>query len=395
MLVSVAFGAWSNYLAGQVSPDGFTFKAQSLGILVPLAGFPVALVLWFLYQGHRARDPWIITFFVLLFLAWPIHVLIARSHGDQFAHTVWLYLPILAMIAFKLPSPHEAWVVIRIFAWLASGILVITFLLEFAGAITVFALSPEIIEWEKTQYWIPLSGFMHVDGRWPGPFGYNSKTGFIGALIVLIAITRWNKWSGLLLGIGVMALLLTAARSSLLACVAGLAVLAIFARSGPTSRIPIKFRLTGAVIGVVAVALLFLFSPTATTGRFGEGGIWQGFLNLWATSPWIGVGQVGILADPIAGISMEAHNQFIQELTRFGLIGLITQYSAFVVALSLAAVSALRRASLPLAIFVAFGVASLSEVFIDAWLLHSTYSLILILATLMCQPTPQGQKQNS
>ena len=193
LLVSVTLGAWSNYLAGQAFPDGLTFKAQSMGIIVPLAVFPVAFILWLLYRGHRARDPWIVTFFVLLFIAWPIHIFIARSHGDQFAHTVWLYLPILAMIAFKLPSKDDAWRVIRIFAWIASGILVITFLLEFFGVIPVFVISPDIIEWEKERYWIPLSGFMHVDGRWPGPFGYNSKTGFIGALIVLIALSRWNK----------------------------------------------------------------------------------------------------------------------------------------------------------------------------------------------------------
>jgi hypothetical protein len=378
LMTALMVAAWVNYLADRGDPADFLLKGQAPGIFVPILAFPAVSIVWLLYRAARARDNWITAFLAILLLAWPVHVVIALSHGDQLAHTVWIYVPLLLMILIKPPSPVDALAVVVWFAWLACGILVVTRVLEVVGLIPVFALDPEIIEWERDQYWMPLNDLLGFEGRWPGPFGFNSKTGFIGALLVIISLARWRPRNAILLLIGVVTLLVTASRGSFLAAACGIAVLATFTRWGWLGRIPLLVRVLAAGAAALGVALWVLWSPTGLTGR--NSWIWPAFFDLWQTSPWIGVGQVGILADPEASVPMEAHNLYLQELTRFGIVGLVVQYLPLLLGLGLALVAAWRGRAWPLAVLVSFGVASITEVFMDGWLMVSAYVLLLVLA---------------
>ena len=382
LILTVMAAGWGNYLSPLIWPEGFTIRGQALAIVIPIILFPVSLLLWLIYNGKRVESPWATAFLIGLAISWVVHMLIIRYHGDQYPHVVWLFIPILIMFFLKAPSPEECWTGIMIFGWAAAVIIVLTRALEMASSIPVFRIDPAIIEWEKERYWLPVSDLLGINGRWPGPFGYNSKTGFIGALLVLIAVARWSRSSWFLLPIGSLVVLATASRGSFLALSAGVAVLVVFATRGPLSRIPISIRTAAFSIIVVLVGLTFLRNPTGTTGRSGPDGIWSNFLDLWRTSPWLGVGQVGILADPDAGISMEAHNLFIQHLTRFGSLGLVIQYIVIGLAIILMIVAAYRGLSWPLVIASTYYVASLTEVFQDGWMQHTIYSLLLVLSTI-------------
>jgi len=173
-------------------------------------------------------------------------------------------------------------------------------------------------------------------------------------------------------------LLVTASRGSFLSAACGLLVLATFTRAGLIGRIPRGWRVSASGVAVALAALWVWTAPTGLTGR--GTWIWPAFINLWETSPWIGVGQVGILADPEASVPMEAHNLFIQELTRFGVLGLVIQYVPFLLGLGLAVIAAFRGRAWPLALLLSFVVASLTEVFMDGWILPSTYILLIVLA---------------
>ena len=258
-------------------------------------------------------------------------------------------------------------------------ILVATRLLEVFDLVPVYPIAQWIIDLEKETYWLPVSEALGVDGRWPGPFGFNSKTGFISTLLVLIGVARWSPSSLAFVPIGLLGILLTGGRGAALALAAGLLVLVVFAQRGPVSRVPLVARATIGAASVVAFGLYFFLSPTATTGRLGDGGIWQDFTDLWATSPWLGVGQTGILADPRTAGTMEAHNLYIQELTRSGVVGFAFQFTVIGLGLALAAIAAYRGLAWPLALLTAYYVASMTEVFQDGWLTHSTYSLLIIL----------------
>jgi hypothetical protein len=381
-MVTVMAAGWANYLSPLVWPEGFTIKGQSLAIIIPIVLFPISAFLWLFYRGTRAQNPWVGAFLIGLAVAWPIHMLILRAHGDQYPHVVWLFIPVLAMLYFKAPNASEAWLLVKLFGWLAVLILITTRALETVGVLSVFRLDPAIIQWEKERYWIPLSGYLGLDGRWPGPFGYNSKTGFIGALLVIIGLASRSRSTWVFAPLGIITLLVTGSRGSMLSAAVGILVLLTFAMRGPITRIPLALRTTAAGISLVLVGWVFLRNPVGTTGRFGEGGIWDAFISLWQSSPWIGVGQVGILADPQASISMEAHNLFLQHLTRFGIVGITVQYLVIAIALGIMAVAAYRGLSWPLAIAAAYYVASLTEVLQDGWLQHTPYSLLLILGAM-------------
>ena len=382
LMLSAMLAAWANYLSPLAFPEGLTVKGQALSIVVPLVGFPVALVLWFVYRGRPTRNPWLIVFLAAMAVTWVAQMIILRSHGDQLTHLVWLVLPILAMVALKAPDAGEAWKVVLVFAWSAVTMLVVTRLLEMTGAVPMFRIERWIIEWEKEQYWLPLSDLLGVDGRWPGPFGYNSKTGFVATLLVLIGLARlrWHSW--VFVPVGVVVILLTGGRGAALSLAAGLFVLLIFATRGPVARIPMALRAAAGAAAVVAFGIFLLLSPLATTGRFGSSGIWAAFYDLWQTSPWLGVGQVGILADPAASVSMEAHSLYLQVLTRFGVIGFAVQFATLLVALALAMWAAYRGLPWPLAILVAYFVASVTEVFQDGLVQVSFYTFLIILGAM-------------
>jgi hypothetical protein len=270
------------------------------------------------------------------------------------------------MLFFKTPSAKECWLLVLLFAWVAAAILVLTKILEFLSVIPIYPLPAGIIEFEKANYWIPISEFFGVEGRWPGPFGYNNKTGFIGALLVLIGVVKFTPMKTILIVVGALTLLLTVSRGSGLALVAGLAIIATFTRSGLLGNIPVVIRATLAATAALFAGLILFFSPLSTTGRLGEGGIWEYFLDLWRQDLWIGVGQSGTYAmNPSAGFYMEAHNVFVQELTKFGIVGLVTQYLAIGLGVLFALLAAFRGLTWPLAIIVSYYVASLTEVFQD------------------------------
>ncbi len=382
LVITVMLAGWANYLSPLVYPDGFAIKGQALSIVIPLVAFPVSLVLWWLYQGSPTRNPWLIAFIAGLAGSWLLHMALLRIHGDQFAHTVWLFVPVLAMLLLKTPTVEEAWQAVTLFAWLAVVILITTRALELLNVIPMFYIEEWIVEWEKKRYWLPFSGYLGLEGRWPGPFGFNSKTGFICTLLVLIGLARLRRSSVVFVTIGVLGILLTGGRGAALALAAGLFVLVVFAAKGPVSRIPMAIRAGAGALAVLGFGLFFLLSPTSTTGRFGQGGIWQAFTDLWRTSPWIGVGQTGILADDRASISMEAHSLYLQELTRYGVLGFTVQFAVIAIGVGITAVAAYRGLAWPLALLSAYYVASLTEVFQDGWLQHSIYSLLILICVI-------------
>jgi len=382
LIVSYMLAFQFNYLGGVLETDALVFKGQSPGIYVPLLLFPVAAALWLLYAGRPAKG-WVLGFLGLLAFAWVVHLTITMAHGDMYTHAIWLYLPTLAMIALKSPGRADAWTAVVVVAWTAATLLVVTRLLEIVGWVPMFKI-PDLsaTEWEKQNYWLPFSGYLGLNGRWPGPFGFNDKTGFMSAIIVIVAVQRW-RWSSLLLGaIGLLGVMLTGGRGPYLAVLTGLGVLLLFSPRVPlVSRIPAWLRLSAVGAGAVALAGYFAFFTTA--GVTGRGAIWAGFLDLWQTSPFIGAGQSAIWqADGIVGAAMDAHSLYVQELTEYGIVGAIVQYGAVAVGLALALRSAARGWPGPLAIVVAYLLAGVTNLLHDGWIAHSAYTLLVIAAVL-------------
>ncbi len=145
-------------------------------------------------------------------VAWFVHLFLFRLHGDLFNHTAWLYVPILVMIWFKPPRANEGWAALTTLGWATAIVLVGTRLLEIVGVINIMYVPQWIIEFDKANYWLPLSGHLGLDGRWPGPFGHNGVTALMGAILVVLAVARWNRSSPIFLTVGALTLLHTGGR---------------------------------------------------------------------------------------------------------------------------------------------------------------------------------------
>jgi hypothetical protein len=362
---------------GYLSPQAVLLKGQSPSIVLIFAAFGLSAVLWFLVKDRpRARGPFA-WFLIAMSVAWVAHLLVSLLHGDLFNHTAWLYVPILLMIFFKPPKVTEGWVALQALGWATALALVVTRLLEILGAIPIMYVPQWIIDLEKGIYWLPLSGYLGLDGRWPGPFGHNGTTAMMGALLVVLAFARWSKSSWVFLVVGVLTLLLTGGRASVGASVLGIAVVAIFATRGPLSKVPLWLRIIGGCVFVVVAAFAMLSGDAGSSGRQG---FWPAFLELWQTSIWVGVGGTGIAVS--GGITQEyehAHNMYIDELARYGIFGFVTQFLALGIGIFILFKAALRGLAGPLALVAAFAVTALTEPRND-WVHPSVTGFMLILA---------------
>lgn len=379
---SYMLGFHLNYMAGVTTPGALDLKSQSPAIYIPWLLVPLAAVLWLLYRGQRAKG-WALVFLVGLGVAWVVHIAITMTHGDMYTHSVWLFLPTLAMIALKSPGREDAWTSVTLIAWIAAIFLLSTRILEIVNIVPMFNI-PDVAatEWEKQNYFLPLSGYLGLDGRWPGPFGFNSKTGFISAFILIVAVQRWRLSSFFLGTVGLLGVVLTGGRAPYLAALAGLMVLVIFAPQIPLlKRVPPWIKVLVIAVSIGAVAAQFALFTTA--GATGREGIWGAFLSLWRESPWIGVGQVGIWnSTGSARITMDAHSVFVQELTKYGVVGFITIYVPVLIGLGLALTAAARAWAGPMAVLAAYLISGFTDVLHDGWQTHSAYSILVILCVL-------------
>jgi len=203
------------------------------------------------------------------------------------------------------------------------------------------------------------------------------------SIIVGAASRSWNRW--VLMAGGLVVLLLTGSRGGFFALALGLFILALFWRPPRKKQIPFSVRIAGTVL-VLLVASMFLYQQGGL-GLTGRVELWAGFFDLWRASPWIGIGQTGISTSPAVVTWMEpswmdAHSMYVQEITRYGIVGGIFAFGGLLVGLGATIVAAIRRWSLPLALMAAYLGAGITEVLHDGWQLLSTHVVMLIVVVL-------------
>ena len=386
LTLTVMLASYANYLKDRLDPSGFTLGGQAPGIYLPILAFPLIFVLWLLCRSWSPRNPWLLAFLGALAAAWIVHFILIRIHNDLYPQTIWLLPLIIAMLAWKPPTWEASWIALRVLAWTALGIMILTFALEQLGLVPQFFTGgPELTEFELENYWLPLREVFGLDGRWPGPFGHISKTAFMSSVIIIIAVADrgWQRW--LLLAGGMIGMLLTGGRGGYLALVAGLAVLLIFARTGPFSRIPVTLRLiTGAALATAGAFTLYSLGSLGLTGRQE---LWAGYLNLWQTSPLIGVGQSGISTSPqivtwMESSWMDAHSLYIEQLTQFGILGSLFIGIVLLLSITLTIKSAWRGHPAPAALLTTYMVAGLTDLLHENLQILSTPILLLILISI-------------
>lgn len=355
------------------------FKGQSAAIVLFFLVFAVAFLSWLTVRSRARAGGLLSGFLILMSVAWVVHLILYRIHGDAFNYTALLYVPILAMIWLKPPTLKEAWTGVLAFAWTVAGVLILTRVLEMIGVLAIRSQSQGVITFDEERYFLPFNDLLGIDGRWPGPFGHNGDTAMMGALLIVIAVSYWTRASWVFIAVGGFTLLLTDGRASIGAAIAGLVVLVVFAREGRIARIPRGVRIGGGLAVLVAGAA-FMYSRSA--GSTGRDTFWPAFLKLWESSPFVGIGTSGIsISGGVTEQYGHAHNLYIDELARYGLLGFLTQFGAIALGVVIAFLAANRGVAGPLAILTAYLVTGITEPR-NGWMSPSVTGMLVILAVV-------------
>lgn len=352
---------------------------QPAGVITLFGFFGLALYAWFRQATVRPATGALSLFLWTLTLAWIVHLVLYRVHGDAFNYTAFLYVPILLMIWLKPPDASQVRMAILAFAWTTSLVLVLTRLLEMFGALEIKAQSEGVINFDEERYFLPLNDFLGIDGRWPGPFGHNGDTAMMGAFLIVIAIGFWSRSSWIFISVGAFTLALTDGRASIGAAIAGLIVMWMFTRSRRIAWAPQWARLLTGTGALMLGALVMFLRPAGLTGRER---IWPAFLDLWWQSPWIGVGGSGFATgNEITKQFTHAHSLYVEELARSGLVGFLTQFFALGIGVFIAARAARIGYSGPLAVMAAYFVTGITEPR-NNWIVPSATWFLLIMMIL-------------
>ena len=379
LAVGVVLERYVNYLWFEI-PIIF---GQPANVLSGFFYFLAAAALWLILEPRARARGWLSAFLVMMAGAWLIHLLLHRYHGDAFNYTALLYVPILFLIWWKPPTQEEAWTAVNALAWTVTLVLVGTRLLETVGLLPVRNQTTDLIAFDTERYFLPLNSILGIDGRWPGPFGHNADTAMMGALLVVISVARWRRPSWVFLTVGVFTLLITGGRASIGAAAAGLLVIFMF-RNGQVLRLSrtVRFSFGLAVLG--AGAWLLFSAPAGLTGR---NMIWPAYFQLWQTSPWLGVGGTGI-ANTDYWVIVDfphAHNMYLNDLTREGLLGAGVQYAAIVLGVVIATRVAWWGAPGALAVIAAYLITGVTEPR-NPWIAPSATGFLFILM-VVCAST--------
>jgi O-antigen ligase len=371
---------------GQGAP---VFKGQPAAIILFFVAFGIAFLFWLGLKNRVRASGFLSWFLILMGVAWFAHLIVYRIHGDAFTYSALLYFPILVMIWLKPPELREAWTAILAFAWTVAGVLVLTRILEMLGVLTLKAQPRGVIEFDIEFYFLPVNDLLGIDGRWSGPFGHNGPTAMMGALLIVIAVAHWTRASWVFIAVGGFTLLVTGGRASMGAAIAAIIVLIVFAKHDRITRIPQVIRIWGGLAILLAGAVFMYTRPAGVTGR---GTFWPAFLELWESSPLVGVGTSGISAS--GGITQQyghAHSLFIDELARYGLLGFVAQFGAIALGVVIAFIAAKRGVAGPLAILTAYLVTGVTEPRND-WINPSVTGTVVILAVVTAATALESKK---
>jgi len=379
LIVGLAASQYAQYVWQYFTPALPTIRSHAPGVWGAWVVVMLAGIVWLFAPFRIPRNSWLNAFLVVSLIGWTARFAIARGHGDLLDLTIWLYPIILLMLWAKFPAATQWRTILLALGWTGSILLVWTRASELLGWIPMAPVSADLVRFEIGEYWLPLSGTLGPEGRWPGPLGGTAFTGALGALLLVLAFALRTKSSWVFGTVGAVVLLLTSSRGSIAGAGAGVAIAILFSNWRLLERFGFLARAALAGAGGLLVIAVVVRTNLTLTGRTN---FWFDFLDLWLQSPVIGVGQTGYYEGTDAtAVSGTAHSFYIDELARNGLIGLTLLAIGFVIAAVLAIRTAKVRAPGPLALLTTIAVLGIVNTPFG-WLSPSLMWLFYVLPVL-------------
>jgi len=380
LVLALLVGGYAEYLRHFLGIGIPLVFGQAPDIYLTAIGVGLAAVLWALYRGTRTRQRLLVAFLGLLAVTWLLHWALSRVHGDAFTYAVLLYVPVVFALWWKTPTRADVQSALLVLGWSLVVVLVGTRILEMLGVLPVLDVGDRILGFELRSYWLPFSGTLGPElGRWHGPLGHAGKTGAAAAFMVVLAVGLRGRSRWVFGVVGVLTLMLTASRGSMIAAAAGVLAVVLFGDNPLTRRVPRRWLLL-AVGGVAlaGLAAVLLRNPNLT----GRTTYWSVAYDVWVTSPVIGVGNSGMQSSELAMAGTNAHNIVFDALVKFGLVGTALVIALLAISVLLAIRAVRVGVALPLGLIATYLVIGMSEADTE-WMRMTLPWLWLVLATLL------------
>lgn len=379
--------------------SGLAVGPTYLADIVAIATLLAMVVLWAVSRPTAHLGTAQRVFLAGGFLAWAVCVVKVLTGGFPTQPALLLMGAMLGLALLRPPDARASGWLLDVLAVGVSAVSLVVLLMEVVGLKGSWydeLQLGDLLTMERSMYWTPLADLLGLDGRWAGPFDHPGRAGQVGALILVWGLTRRGWVRPVLVAAGALFVLLAGSNTAYLSVAVGLALLVVVTalrRFGQLPRWLARVAIAGALLAVVLLLVVIVGPNTGLTGRTT---IWPTYLELWRSSPWTGVGDVGIGAAQHAGLlpawAYHAHNSWLDLLVRYGVPALVLS----VVAIGGAAVATVgyaRRGSAgPLAVLAVLLVASITQPMI-VWLLPTIPMTMLVLAVLASGPDPGGPGQ--
>jgi O-antigen ligase len=378
--------------AHYLDPTTPLFKGHAAGVVFALLGLLVAVSLWIPFRPNVTWPRVSIYAMAVILVAWVYAVLRLQFGGDTFDLTAFCVPVVVLLIMIKPPNSRDVVGSSLLFSYLLIASAMASLALDSAGLVR------SGFDGAMTGYSrIPFIGhFFAIDTRWQGPFGNVNYAGPVGAFLIVYGATVKSWHRVILITGGVCIVLLSQARGAIFALVAGLMVLLAYSTSIRRLRRPWTARLVifGGFI-LAGIAYIGLFDKTMG----GRTDIWRDFLTLWKSSPWIGVGDNGVVRYVMEGGDgtpvirhVHGHSVYVDALTRGGVL-LLVLLLAFTICIGIVgfrAASLGRPASLALLVLVVVGGLAETVYSITYLSIHLVPLLIALMlgSAALSKPTP-------
>ena len=371
-LIPVA-GTFGHYIA----PNEPIFKGQDWGIVVAYVLFVVAILLWIPQRWDFHWGKLEVAFLVNALILWTYQS--ARTQLDQnvFNLTAFLFPLALLLISLKKPSPNA---VRHAYLAMLIGLIAISALSLISGGLGITLNGFYGIDSSESR--IPVvSDLFGIENRWAGPFGSVNYAGPVGGLILISAFAFKGKGRlALCLG-GLAILMLSQARTSIVAVLLAFLTLVLF--SSPLIRSSRSTVYRTLLVASTASAL-FLYVLLIDPSLNGRTPIWSGFFGLFLDQPITGVGYSGVanyislhISDPGFIPHNHAHSIYLDIAARFGLPALLLTLSLLAITLWVSWQNRGLDAGTSLALCVYIFIAGIAET-IFSWQYITIYFFALL-----------------
>jgi len=335
-----------------------------------------AFLAWLLFRSESRWPRTALLIFGLIFIAWLTILMRFHLAGVGYDFGVLALPVLLLLLALKPTSLQDNEIAIRIAALAIVMAAAITFVLE------PFGVTPSSFAVGSGGQRIGVLRDFGLDYRWFGPFIHSNLAGPLGGAVLILGLFSRGVVRLVLLTGGAAIMLFSGSRTGLVPLVLAV-MLMIFLHFRTRPEIPWRImRWFVPLLGFAAIiGYIIRFDPTMSERTYA----WIDYANLFFSSPWSGVAQLGIEGyletnSTIGNFAQpHAHNVLLDVAGRWGILPLVLTAAIFTLALMIGTRALKRSQPMGIVLIIYLIIVTLSETPFS-WVNLNSFLTLFILA---------------